>query len=150
MDEKLTTKILQKLESLSDEQGRQLLDYMEYLESKHNRSSRDRSAFEKLADNVEGTIRASSLGGAAIKGTSQVLDAASDLMRGVVSAGRSVLDELQKLEEEAEAAARNESEGPAPAPDGQEEAGPSAAAAADAEASEEAAQAEDDTADEKK
>jgi hypothetical protein len=108
MDEKLKTKIDQKLEEYSDEQARQLLDYMEFLESKQNRSSRPRSTFEKLADNVEGTLRGSSIGGAAIKGTSQVLDAAGELMRGVVSAGRSVLDELQRLEEEAAAAAKRE------------------------------------------
>jgi hypothetical protein len=108
MDENLKTTIMQKLEELSEEQARQLLDYMEFLESKYNRSSRNRSAFEKIADNVEGTLRASSIGGAAIKGTGQVLDAASELMRGVVSAGRSVLDELQRLEEEAEAGAKAE------------------------------------------
>ena len=105
MDQKLKTTITKKLDDLSDEHARQLLDYLEFLESKFNRSSRERSPFEKLADNVEGTLRASSIGGAAIKGTSQVLEAAGDLMRGVVSAGRAVVDELQRLEREAEAAA---------------------------------------------
>ncbi len=104
MDQKLKTTITKKLDDLSDEHARQLLDYVEYLESKFNRSSRERSPFEKLADNVEGTLRASSIGGAAIKGTSQVLEAAGDLMRGVVAAGRAVVDELQRLEREAEAA----------------------------------------------
>lgn len=106
MDEKLRTTIHKKLEQFTDEQARQLLDYMEYLDSKYNRSTRGRSAFERLADNVEGTLRGTSIGGAAIKGTSQVLDAAGDLMRGVVAAGRSVLDELQRLEEQAAAAAK--------------------------------------------
>lgn len=105
MDQKLKTTITKKLDDLSDEHARQLLDYVEFLESKFNRSSRERSPFEKLADNVEGTLRASSIGGAAIKGTSQVLETAGDLMRGVVSAGRAVVDELQRLEREAEAAA---------------------------------------------
>lgn len=108
MDERLKNTIVKRLEAFSDEHGRQLLDYMEFLESKFNRSARERSAFEKLADNVEGTIRASSIGGAAIKGTSQVLEAAGELMRGVVSAGRAVIDELQRLEQEA-AAERRES-----------------------------------------
>lgn len=111
MDQRLKTTIDRKLEEFSDEHARQLLDYMEFLESKFNRSTRDRSAFEKLADNVEGTIRASSIGGAAIKGTSQVLEAAGELMRGVVSAGRAVVDELQRLEQEAEAAAAKKEHG---------------------------------------
>jgi hypothetical protein len=111
MDQRLKTTIDRKLDEFSDEHARQLLDYMEFLESKSNRSTRDRSAFEKLADNVEGTIRASSIGGAAIKGTSQVLEAAGELMRGVVSAGRAVVDELQRLEQEAEAAAANKERG---------------------------------------
>jgi hypothetical protein len=120
MDEKLRTTIHQKLADFSDEEARQLLDFMEFLESKYNRSSRPRSAFEKLADNVEGTLRGSSIGGAAIKGTSQVLDAAGELMRGVVSAGRSVLDELQRLEEEAAAAAKEEDSPAGDGPGGEE------------------------------
>ena len=98
MDENLKATITQRLEELPDETARQLLDYVEFLESKYNRSTRDRSPFERLADNVEGTLRATRIGGAAIKGTSSVLDAASSVVKGVAEAGRVVVEELQKLD----------------------------------------------------
>ncbi len=98
MDEKLKATINRRLEKLPDDTARQLLDYIEFLESKYNRSTRERSPLERLADNVEGTLRASRIGGAAIKGTAQVLDAASSVMRGVADAGRVVVEELQRLD----------------------------------------------------
>lgn len=98
MDEKLKATITQRLDELPDETARQLLDYIEFLESKYNRSTRDRSPFERLADNVEGTLRASRIGEAAIKGTSSVLDVASSVVKGVADAGRVVVEELQKLD----------------------------------------------------
>ncbi len=100
MDDKLKATLTQKLEGLGDEQAKQLLDYIEFLDSKYNRSSRDRSPFERLADNVEGTLRASKIGGAAIKGTAQVLDAATSVVRGVAEAGMAVVDELQRFDQE--------------------------------------------------
>lgn len=98
MDEKLKATISRRLEKLPDDTARQLLDYIEFLESKYNRSTRERSPLERLAENVEGTLRASRIGGAAIKGTAQVLDAASSVMRGVADAGRVVVEELQRLD----------------------------------------------------
>ena len=133
MNEKLKTAISQKLEDLDDEVGRQLLDYMEFLESKHNRSTRTATTFERIAENVEGTIRGSRLGDAAIKGTEGLIDAAGTVARGVAAAGQAVLDELQQAageptektdskSEEAEAepdsATKNEKDSQAdPAPD---------------------------------
>ena len=38
------------------------------------------------------------LGGAAVKGTSQVIDTAGDVVRGVAAAGRAVVEEIQKGE----------------------------------------------------
>jgi hypothetical protein len=100
MDDKLKATITQKLAGLEDEQAKQLLDYIEFLDSKYNRSTRDRSPFEKLADNVEGTLRATKIGGAAIKGTTQVLEAATSVVRSVAEAGMAVVDELQRLDHE--------------------------------------------------
>ena len=98
MDEKLKATLVQRLDGLPDETARQLLDYIEFLESKYNRSTRERNPFERLADNVEGTLRASRIGGAAIKGTAQVIDAASSVVKGVADAGRVVVEELQRLD----------------------------------------------------
>jgi len=97
MNENLKTTIVQKLENITDETGRQLLDYMEFLESKFNRSTRERSTLERIAENVEGTLRSNPLGEAALKGTGGIIDAAGSVARGVAAAGQALLDELQQV-----------------------------------------------------
>ncbi len=82
---------------MTDEAGRQLLDYIEFLESKFNRSTRERSTLERLAENVEGTLRSNPIGEAAIKGTGGIIDAAGSVARGVAAAGQAVFDELQQV-----------------------------------------------------
>jgi len=96
MNENLKTTIVQKLDNMTDETGRQLLDYIEFLESRFNRSSRERSTLERIAENVEGTLRSNRLGEAAIKGTGGIIDAAGSVARSVAAAGQAVLDELQQ------------------------------------------------------
>jgi hypothetical protein len=111
MDELLKGRIAEKLEGLSDENARQLLDYIEFLESKQNRSSREATPLERLAENVEGTLKGSRIGGAAVKGTAQIVEAAGSLMRGFAAAGKAVVDEFQKLEEELATSAKAEEAG---------------------------------------
>ncbi|MFQ5703541.1 MAG: hypothetical protein ACE5HT_05900 [Gemmatimonadales bacterium] len=87
MDEKLAAKIAGKLEVLSDEVGRQLLDYVEFLQSKYNKSSRERTTLERIAENIEGSL--------GVKGPSQVIDTAESVVRGVAAAGRAVVEGFQ-------------------------------------------------------
>ena len=95
MNDNLRDTLVRKIENLPDETARQLHDYIEFLESKYHRSVRERSTFERLADNIEETLGATRITRAAAKGTAQVLDAAGNMMRGVVAAGQAVVDELQ-------------------------------------------------------
>jgi hypothetical protein len=97
MNENLKTTITQKLEDLTDETGRQVLDYIEFLESKFNRSTRERSTLERIAENVEGTLRSSKIGEAAVKGTGGIIDAAGTVARSVAAAGQAALEELQAV-----------------------------------------------------
>ncbi len=95
MNEGLRDTLVRKLENLPDESARQLLDYIEFLESKYHRSVRERSTLERLAENIEGTLGATRLSQAAVRGTAQVIETAGSVMRGVVAAGQAVVDELQ-------------------------------------------------------
>lgn len=95
MNQNLKNTIVDKFEHMTDETARQLLDYIEFLESRFNRSRRERSTLERLAENVEGTLRSSRLGEAAMKGTGDLIDAASSFARGVAAASQAMLDELQ-------------------------------------------------------
>ena len=98
MNERIKENITRKLDALPDDIGRQLLDYIEFLDSRHNRSTRERTTLERIAEGLEGTLGVGGLSGAAVKGTSQVLDTASNVVRGVAAAGRAVVEEIQKAD----------------------------------------------------
>ncbi len=94
MDELLKERILRRLENLPDDKAYQVLDYMEFLESKFGSRSGP-STLEKIADRVEDTLRAGRVSVSAIKGTRDVFDAAGRVMQGLADAGKTVVDELQ-------------------------------------------------------
>lgn len=95
MNENLKSRITGKLDHLSDEYGRQLLDYLEFLESKYNRSSRTPSTVQRLTENIEDRIGSVRIADVAAKGTAQVMEAAGRLMEGLAAASRVVAEELQ-------------------------------------------------------
>jgi hypothetical protein len=94
MDELLRERILRKLENLPNDKAYQVLDYIEFLESKFGNRSGP-STLEKIADRVEDTLRAGRVSVSAIKGTRDVFDAAGRVMQGIADAGKTVVDELQ-------------------------------------------------------
>ncbi len=95
MNENLKSKIATKLDELSDERGRQVLDYLLFLESKYNRSQRAPSPIQRIAETVDETLGASRIADAASKGTSQLVEAAGRVMEGLAEAGKVVVDEIQ-------------------------------------------------------
>jgi len=94
MDELLRERILRRLENLPNDKAYQVLDYIEFLESKFGNRSGP-STIEKIADRVEDTLRAGRVSVSAIKGTRDVFDAAGRVMQGIADAGKTVVDELQ-------------------------------------------------------
>ena len=97
MNEFLKSRIDRKLEGLPDERVYQLLDYLEFLESKYaTEQSVEPSTFQKLAETVEDTLRAGRLSASAIKGTMDAMSAAGRLMNGLAAAGKSVVDGVAK------------------------------------------------------
>ena len=95
MDELLKQRIVRRLENLPDDKAYQVLDYIEFLESKFGDRSGRPSTLEKIADRVEDTLRAGRVSVSAIKGTRDVFDAAGKVMQGLADAGKTVVDELQ-------------------------------------------------------
>ncbi len=105
MNESLKVKIVRKLDELEDEAGRQLLDYLEFLESRYNRSRRGASALERIAEGIGDSLSAGKITDAAAKGTAQVVDAAGRVMAGLAAASKVVAEELQpRVEDRAGAA----------------------------------------------
>ena len=101
MNDLLKQRITRVLEGLSDERGYQVLDYIEFLESRYAERSRPGGLFVKLSETVEDTMRAGKLPIQAISGTIGLMDSAAKVMKGLAAAGQAVMDEAVKAAESA-------------------------------------------------
>jgi hypothetical protein len=95
MNDNLKARIAGRLGGLSDDVGRQVLDYIEFLESKYNRSTRTPSTVQRITENLEDRIGGVRISDVAAKGTAQVMEAAGKLMEGLASASRVIAEELE-------------------------------------------------------
>lgn len=96
MNEHLKDRILRAAESLSDERGYQILDYIEFLNSKYAERANPTNLFAKLTDRAEDILRAGKVPIDAISGTVTFFDGASKVMKGLASAAQAVVDEASK------------------------------------------------------
>ncbi len=92
----LKQRLLRKLESLDDERAYQVLDYVEFLESRYGRRAASGGLFDRLTETVEDVMRAGKLPVKAVSGTMSVMDTASKLMKGVAAAGQAAMEEAVK------------------------------------------------------
>jgi hypothetical protein len=99
MNEALIQRIQRRLENLSDERGYQILDFVEFLESKFAERATPSGIFAKLTETVEDTMRAGKLPIQAISGTMGVMDSAAKVMKGFAAAGKTVVDEAMRASE---------------------------------------------------
>jgi hypothetical protein len=96
MNDLLRQRILRRLEGLPEERAYQILDYIEFLESKYAERSAPTGILAKITDTVEDTMRAAKLPVQAVSGAVGVMDSASRLMRGLAAAGTAVVNEAVK------------------------------------------------------
>jgi len=95
MNPSLRDRITRKLESLSDDRGYQILDYVEFLESKYaERQSPPPNVFQRFAEGIEDTMRAGRISTSAIAQTMDLMNKAMDVLSGVTAAGKSVANDL--------------------------------------------------------
>lgn len=100
MHDVLRQRLLRKIESLPDEQVYQVLDYIEFLESKYvTAEGVTTSGLQKFAEGLEDKLRRRSVSPGTIREAFQLISAADRVLSGVSSAGRQILDDLgQALE----------------------------------------------------
>ena len=96
MNEQLKERILRQIESLPDERGYQVLDFVEFLESKYAARANPTNIFAQFTDRVQDTMRAGKLPLDAISGTVNLFDGASKVMKGLASAAATVVDEASR------------------------------------------------------
>lgn len=100
MNAYLRDKLLQKLETLSDERGYQVLDYVEFMESKYaERNTATASAaagnpLSRFADAVEEKLRAGKVSATTIAETMGFMNKAVGVLSGAAAAGKSVANDL--------------------------------------------------------
>ena len=121
MDEILRKRLERKLEGLADEKAYQVLDYIEFLESKYGSTARAPSPLERITEGVGDTLRAARAPASAIRGTMNAMDTASRMMRGLVSAGKAAVREIADSVAGGAPPAPEGPDGAAPPPDGRAE-----------------------------
>jgi hypothetical protein len=93
----LRDKLLQKLDTLTDERGYQVLDYVDFLESKYaERASAPVAGnpLSRFADAVEERLRAGKVSATAVAETMGLMNRAMNVLSGAAAAGKSVATDL--------------------------------------------------------
>src|SRR5271156_3414346 len=96
MNEQLKERVVRALDGLSDERGYQVLDFVEFLESKYAERASPSNVFTKMTDKAQDLMRAGKMPIDAISGTVGFLDSASKVMQGLAGAAQAVVDEAAK------------------------------------------------------
>ena len=100
MHDALRQRLIRKIESLPDEQVYQILDYIEFLESKYAVAAEvEASGLQKFAEGLEDKLRRKAVSPSTIREAFQLISAADRVLSGVSSAGRRVLNDLNQVME---------------------------------------------------
>jgi hypothetical protein len=98
MNEQLRDRILRRLDTLSDERGYQVLDYVEFLESKYaEKTAQTPNVFQRFAEGVEDSLRAGRVSATTIAETMGLLNKAMGVLSGVAAAGKSVASDVMDV-----------------------------------------------------
>ena len=95
MHDVLRQRVMRRLETLPEAQMYQVLDYIEFLESKYARDlAQEASGLQKFAENLEDRLRRRAVNPANIREAFQLISAADRVLSSVSKAGKELLDEL--------------------------------------------------------
>ena len=95
MNEFMKDRLLRRLETLSDQRLYEVLDYVEFLESKYaEKKPAAPDVFQRFAEGVEDTLRAGKVSASAVSQTMGLLSKAMGVLGGVAAAGKSVANDI--------------------------------------------------------
>lgn len=95
MNDILRERLIRKLDTLPEEKIYQILDYIDFLESKYApKPSTAPNPLKRFAEGVEDTLRAGRMSAGVIGGTMSVMNKAVGVVTGVANAGKSVASEI--------------------------------------------------------
>ena len=112
----LRDKLLQKLASLTDERGYQVLDYVEFLESRYaeRAAAGAGNPLTRFADAVEERLRAGKVSASAVAETMGLMNRAMGVLSGAAAAGKSVANDLMSATSRVVDAATSAASAPPP------------------------------------
>jgi len=91
MNDILRERLMRKLDLMPDDKLNQVLDYIDFLESKYApRVTAQPNPIRTFAEGVESTLRAGKVGASAISGTMNIMNKAVGAISEVAQAGKSV------------------------------------------------------------
>src|SRR2546426_11729468 len=99
MNEILLERLRRKLEALPEERAYQVLDYIEFLESKYAERPAGAPGFQKVAETLEDTLRAGRGPVRIIKGTMDAVGKAGKFLEGLAAAGEAAGEQATKNKE---------------------------------------------------
>jgi hypothetical protein len=95
MHDVLRTRVLRKLESLPEDQVYQVLDYIEFLESKYAPDiSSDTTALQSFAEKLEDQLRRRTVSPASLREAFQLISAADKVLSNVANLGKEFIGDL--------------------------------------------------------
>jgi hypothetical protein len=95
MNDILRERLVRKLDTLPEEKIYQILDYIDFLESKYApKVSTAPNPLKRFAEGVEDTLRAGRMSAGVIGGTMSVMNKAVGVVTDVANAGKSVASEI--------------------------------------------------------
>jgi cell division septation protein DedD len=94
MNEHLRDRIVRKLDALGDDRGYQILDYVEFLESRYAERQTSGSAFSRFTEAVEDRLRAGKVSASTIAEAMGLMNRAANVLNGALAAGRSVANDI--------------------------------------------------------
>ncbi len=117
MNQFLRDRILRKLDTLPDDRLYQVLDYVEFLESKYaERQNPSTNVLQRFAETVEDRLRAGRVSAATISETMNLMNKAMGVLSGVAAAGKSVANDIVGAASSLTTPSGTLTEGTAPAP----------------------------------
>ena len=95
MHDVLRTRLLRKLESLPEDQVYQILDYIEFLESKYAPDpSAETTGLQSFAEKLEDQLRRRTVSPASLREAFQLISAADKVLSNVANMGKELLGDL--------------------------------------------------------
>jgi len=100
MNDVLLERLRRRLAALPDDKAYQVLDYIEFLESKYAERPAGAAPFQKVAETLEDTLRAGRVPVTIIKGTMDAVGTAGRFLEGLAAAGKKVVEDAARKPEE--------------------------------------------------